>query len=1220
MKEDLNLKRPFDPSEESRAEKSPAEESLAKALDELMEGRSSFAAVPHHEMASATVPGAEGGCPEPGEWTRLVSGEACLSDPAEAAKLDTLMGHAALCRTCAERLRLLAADASPEETAEIGRLTSSSRDWQFNFAAELARTPRRGRYVQGGTRAPRFYLWAGAGLAASLLIGTALTEWWQRANTPERLLAEAYTHARIFELRMPGAGFAQVTPETHLRGNAADHESAKLLDARAGIERHLENAPQDPRWLQLAARAALLEEKFDPAIDILDRLLAAGPVTSSLLADDAAAYFQRGAATGSENDRVTALEYLRHADELNPDDPVVLFNEALAMEDRGQVMNAVETWNRYLRFERDPRWQADGRRRLQALEQKLNQLKTHQSRMDQHLGTPQAMRALAADSGALAALDEELSTAQLPRLLDSAFPMPVDRSRGSPCADNCQAARTLLHALSVSLERNHQDPWLTRLLPPESSPDDQNFNPAAHALAQAIDADALGDYLASEQVSLTASRLFHALGNAAGEDRAVVERSYALMRASNDLGCYQAVHPLLKRDAQFAWISIDTLTQNTLCDPAPGTASENNPFFLRAVSLAQQRHYTLLELRARNLLSAAAVDAGDSEAAWRVYLPTIRKFYRGDYPAMRLYGSLSGLEEVEQTTPRIRQTLLLQQEVVGVLELTRSRELIPTERLKLAAAAIRAGALPEAQEQMQLAQSELAANGGGKSVQGFLAENEIAMAKLYFERRDEAAADKMLDAAQGHMAGEQDTNHERNYAVARGQLELAQGHADLAEPLLRAAVLEEERQAGNNGPEGIVLAQQDRALYAVLAGVWLAQGRPAEDILALWERYRLRILGDLAPVCPDRGLACLKPKLMNELASLGQDRVLGQVVLTDRLLLYRASARGVVWNQVPVGSMDVLAATEPLERAVSSPATAMDTVDEVARRVGSLLIDPLNGFDAAAGKGSALSIEPDPLLGNLPWSAVKNDVGFLGLQFDLEEMPSLLLDRSPSDSGALFAKLPGRPLIVGASIAAGESQLLPEVLIEARAVARFDTDPNLLLAEQATAPHVAAHLGTASAIHFAGHAAQQDSATRLLLAAANNATTGTSADKPWLDSGILRQHPPRAARLVVFSACSTGKKEAGWNHGMDDIVDTLAALGVPDVVATRWQIDSGSAVPMMDAFYGGLAQGLSVPRALTAARQTLIRDPRYRHPYYWAAWYSSGSGRSDLRAVFHASN
>lgn len=108
-----------------------------------------------------------------------------------------------------------------------------------------------------------------------------------------------------------------------------------------------------------------------------------------------------------------------------------------------------------------------------------------------------------------------------------------------------------------------------------------------------------------------------------------------------------------------------------------------------------------------------------------------------------------------------------------------------------------------------------------------------------------------------------------------------------------------------------------------------------------------------------------------------------------------------------------------------------------------------------------------------------------------------------------------------------------------------------------------------------------------------------------------------AARLAVFSACSTGKKEAGWNHGMGDVVDTLASLGVPDVVATRWQIDSGSAVSMMDAFYGGLAKGLSVSQALTGARLSLIRDARYHHPYYWAAYYASGKGNSDLSGVFH---
>jgi len=52
-------------------------------------------------------------------------------------------------------------------------------------------------------------------------------------------------------------------------------------------------------------------------------------------------------------------------------------------------------------------------------------------------------------------------------------------------------------------------------------------------------------------------------------------------------------------------------------------------------------------------------------------------------------------------------------------------------------------------------------------------------------------------------------------------------------------------------------------------------------------------------------------------------------------------------------------------------------------------------------------------------------------------------------------------------------------------------------------------------------------------------------------------------------------------------------------------------------FYRSLAAGLSVPQALTAARQSLIRDARYRHPYYWAAYYASGVGTTNLDEVLH---
>jgi tetratricopeptide (TPR) repeat protein len=1115
----------------------------------------------------------------------------------------------------------ISAEASEGEAADVAGLSSASADWQRKLAVRLAATPRRTMQL-APRRTQRFYLWAGAGAAAALLLAAGVAGWWSIHNTPERLMAEAYSQSRIFELRMPGAEYADVTPQQHLRGSDTGRESSRLLDARSRIEKHLESSPDDPHWLQLEARADVLEEKFDPAIDILDRLLAAGPVTSSLLVDDAVAYYQRGGATGSENDRATALEYLRRADELAPDDTLVLFNEAIVLEDRGELMNAIETWNRYVQFERDPRWLADGRRRLQALEQKLEQMKSHRARVEQHLNSPVAMRSLAADPAALGAIDEELSTSLLPRLLDAAFPMPVDRSRGSPglssCLDLCQAARTLLQSLAASLQRNHHDPWLTELLPAKSSSSELNFTQGARALSASIEADTHGDFVAAGQSAAQASKLFHALGNAAGEDRSEVELSYADLRNSDVAACYRAAHPLLERNARLTWIRIYALMQNTLCDPAPGTAGENNPSFLRAIDLAHGSGYSLLEIRGRNLLGAAAVDRGDSEVAWRIYLPTIRRFYAGDYPPQRVYGSLSALAEVEASTPRVQQALLLQREVVHVLEMTQNWQVIPTERFNLAAAAIRAGAIPEAEAQMQLAQSELAANGGGSSVHALLEENEIAMAEIYLARRDLTAAGRMLDAANKQMAGESNSYHRKDYAVARGQLALAEGNAEMAEPLLRNAILEEERLAGKSATDSIVLAQQDRDLYAVLAGVWLAQGRPGAEVLALWERYRLRILGVPAPVCEKQALDCLQPKLTKALAGFGADRLLGQVVLLDRLLLYRATAQGVVWKQVPEGKDEVLATTAPLERAMSSPSTELNMVHHAARGVGEMLLDPVDTLSGTSGSASQLLVESDPLLGNLPWPSVESAGGPIGLQFNLEELPSVVLDRRPL-TGVSAGSRAGRPLIVGASTGSSEGPLLPEALDEAKAVARIAGKSNLLLADQATEAQVAARLSTATAIHFAGHAAVQDGAARLLLARGDSGSQAAGQSEPYLDSALLRKYPPRAARLTVFSACSTGKKEEGWNHGMGDIVDTLASLGVPDVVATRWQIDSASAVPMMDAFYAGLAKGLTVPQALTAARQSLIRDPRYRHPYYWAAWYASGWGRDNLSQVFQAS-
>lgn len=1140
-------------------------------------------------------------CPDLAAWMSLAN------DELPRRELDELLLHCSRCNECLEVLKqsspALAQRIAENDASRIEPHSASDSIWLHRLAAELAHSPRR------APRAAAIWRMAGwtAAFASVALAVAGVVVWRSRQNEPERLLALAYAHDRFLDLRIPDAPFAARATESHARGADLHHEGSSLLTARAEIARHLESAPSDSYWLALRARADLLDENYDAAIDTLDRLIASGPVTPSLLTDNASAYFQRGLATGSENDRATALDALRRADEMAPDDPVVLFNEALVMEDRDQLMNAVETWNRYLRFERDPQWLAEGRRHLADLEERLDKVKSHQSRMRQHLDTPEAQRALAADDVALASLDEELSTTLLPDLLNAAFPIPADRSRGSPCAAQCASARRLLSSLAASLEQHHRDPWLTQFLPNPDRPASLTFVTAARQLAGALLADNVGDYAQGVRLSRVGRDGFLRAGNAAGADRAWIEYAYASQRLGKLHQCGRAARSLVNTDPAFAWIQSSSLTQVGICAEGPGALAEANPLYKRAEALAADHHYELLAMRVRNQIAGSALDAGDIESTWRICLQTMRQFYAGDYPSFRAYTILAGLAETEKSTPRTHLELLLQRELLSLLELTPSRNLIPSQRYDLAIAAIRAGAAEEARQQLAVVRAELAQQHDEPSLRTFLADSEIALASLSISRNELPSASQLLDSAQAHMAGMDDESELAAYAAARGQLDLALGHPTDAEPALRHAILHAEASGEHPGASNVPFARENRDLYATLAGIWLAQGKPGAEILALWERYRLRILGQPVPACHNESLNCLAPQVQSRWVSRAQAdaQLIGEVLLPDRILDYRSNGTEIVWTQRPVPQDLILAADAALQQVVESPMTSTASVEWAAGHVGDLLVPDLRSMSMHP---TTLLVEDDPLLGNLPWPAVEGAAGAIGLTFNLQNLPSLLLPESRSAAPAT-----SKPLIIGASIGAGSSILLPEALDEARAIAAIDPQSSVLLATHATRTAVEQQLSSAALIHFAGHTGQYDGETRLLLA-----PTGAPDDLPFLDAAELRLHPPRAARLVVLSACSTGRDEAAWNHGMDDMVDTLAGAGVPEVVATRWEIDSASAVVLMQDFYTNLARGISVPQSLTLARRSLAQNPRYRHPYFWAGYYASGTAPDGLIAILHA--
>lgn len=1164
-------------------------------------------------------------------------------------EVDRLLTHAIACDPCCQALRIYleAMDGRPsaEESAAIAEMAAMQHSWQAELARKLATTSRRPKPAFLRTPAGRM---AGIGSIAALVLFSFLALTWLRSQyEPDRQLAIAYSEHRSLELRIPRADWARYIPQDHTRGDATDEEVPALLDARANLARSLEKAPQDHRLLELQARADLLDQRYDAAVDVLDSLVASGPVTAQLLTDAASAYFERGLATGSELDRSTALDYLRRADELAPTDPVVLFNEGIVMEDRGQVMNAVEVWNRYLTAERDPKWAAEGRRRLDALEQTLNRLKSHRSRIDKMLATPASMDALAADGPRLASLDEELSSYELDKLLLAAYPvadgsattLPGGRTaRASPCEGLCPAARRLLKALGRSLEIHHQDPWLADFIAPD--PDKlptqlrTAYSKAMRAFAVALREDLEIKSTAAEHTSAESSSLFHSLAaqesrnivfhEAArvGELRASLEQMQAIQERTDFDRCRDFAErraSLWREDSRYPWIRIVQMATDVVCNGAPKMRMANKQLTSSALELAESSHYWLLTLRIGLRTADAASDSGDMETTERIVSNQLKLLESRDSPVFRLINPLAVLTYADEDVVGVRTAELYDLELLHWLEWDGPKRYIPTLRLELARLYTRLGQMQEAEEQFRLAYGETEKSSGQYANPRVLVDAEMNLASLLLQRNDLRNAQIYLQRARSHMTNFSEPWGLRKFASTSGQLKLELGDYGEAAKDLEAQILRSEGR--NSGTESRVarseFAEGDHDLYAELAAAWLAEGRPGEEVLALWERFRMRSRDLPISSCDTQALTCDLPKLKTAIRHIGNNVILGQILLLDRVLIYRVDRNGVVWRQIQFQRQDVLTAEEKFEKAVSSPTNWTKTMGVLGEELrDNLLPDPL----WPSSTNAVLLIEPDPLLNNLPWPAIPTPAGPLGLVLPVAEVRSMLAMKTgaaptPGRSSSSFANEGRAALIIGASITAADEVPLPEVIQEAESVDRFLAAPELLVGAKATSANVAAHINSATIFHFAGHAVRRTNGTELLLAPSSR-----SDQQSWLDGAFFREHPPRSCRLAVLSACATGTQEAGWMHPFQNIVESLASAGVDDVVATRWQIDSEAAVPFMSAFYSSLAQGNSAPVALWTARRVLSQHSLYKSPYYWAAYFVTSGQVPEMNGETYAQN
>jgi CHAT domain-containing protein/Tfp pilus assembly protein PilF len=93
------------------------------------------------------------------------------------------------------------------------------------------------------------------------------------------------------------------------------------------------------------------------------------------------------------------------------------------------------------------------------------------------------------------------------------------------------------------------------------------------------------------------------------------------------------------------------------------------------------------------------------------------------------------------------------------------------------------------------------------------------------------------------------------------------------------------------------------------------------------------------------------------------------------------------------------------------------------------------------------------------------------------------------------------------------------------------------------------------------------------------------------------------ARMVCLSACSTGLAKLRRGDGMVGLVRSFLVAGSRNVGVSLWNVDDDATREFMTRVYAKvIGGGLGFPRAYREVKDEFRREPKWSHPYYWAAF------------------
>ena len=99
-----------------------------------------------------------------------------------------------------------------------------------------------------------------------------------------------------------------------------------------------------------------------------------------------------------------------------------------------------------------------------------------------------------------------------------------------------------------------------------------------------------------------------------------------------------------------------------------------------------------------------------------------------------------------------------------------------------------------------------------------------------------------------------------------------------------------------------------------------------------------------------------------------------------------------------------------------------------------------------------------------------------------------------------------------------------------------------------------------------------------------------------------------ATRIIILSACETGRGKWHEGEGVFSFNRSFAELGVPSAMVNLWSVDNRSTYQLTELFVENLSRGLPSDVALQQAKIKFMKnaDKEHQLPFYWAAPIISG--------------